>query len=330
MGLRASSLCGVLLLGVVACDDPDALDPSSDRCFPVAGSTELRRGVLPGERDQGTSLQGRPAAPARPGEKEQGGELQGGSDAVPAVRPPGEKDQGTFLGLSDLNGVTLQIDDRSIVLDRGRLVVEGATLQDAELRATTQDLRELTLSIGAVEHDGDLERIELLVDGHRVCDEGDHGVFVPGRWEESGAHVDDPTVVTYACMSGVIAKCASWGYAPWSAGTDAHQACTRLARADYCGDGTPWTLDGTTIVVYDTLGIENPVAYPGYGFEAAWGVDGAVCVDAPRYAIEDADGRAVLPACFADLPPCERLDDPAAAGALLANDSTHTPIDACD
>jgi hypothetical protein len=319
-----------MVFATFGCDEAPEAPSASARCFPVAGSTELRRGTAPGEKDQGTSLQGRAATHARPGERDQGGGLQGGS---PGIGRLGEKEQGVFLGLSDLNGVQLAIHDRSLVLADGRLALEGsapAPLDGMELRATTRDSRELLLSIGAVELVDDLERIELLVDGQSVCEPGDHGIFVPGRWNESGAHIEAEGVVTYACMSGVIAKCASWGYAPWTAGTDAHQACTRLARADYCGDGTPWTLDGTTIVVYDALGIEHAVAYPEYGFEAAWGVDGAICVDAPRYAIEDADGRAVLPECFADLPACESLDDPAATGALLANDSSNTSIRACD
>jgi ferredoxin len=34
---------------------------------------------------------------------------------------------------------------------------------------------------------------------------------------------------------------------------DHHQACTRMARADYCGDGVPWTVPGTAIDIYDHL-----------------------------------------------------------------------------
>ena len=83
-------------------------------------------------------------------------------------------------------------------------------------------------------------------------------------------------------MDGVIAKCVDWGYAPWALGADVHQSCTRLARADYCGDGRPWTLDGTTIDAYDVLGVQARLGDPSFGFEAAWGEHGAICVNETR------------------------------------------------
>jgi len=52
----------------------------------------------------------------------------------------------------------------------------------------------------------------------------------------------------------VIAKCYRWGYRPWVTGygdlATMHWTCTRLARADYCGDGVPHTRNGTTINVW--------------------------------------------------------------------------------
>ena len=57
-----------------------------------------------------------------------------------------------------------------------------------------------------------------------------------------------------------------------------HQACTRMLRADYCGDGTPHTQDGTEVDVYDTLGIQSPQADSDMTFEAAWTADGSACV----------------------------------------------------
>jgi ADYC domain len=58
---------------------------------------------------------------------------------------------------------------------------------------------------------------------------------------------------------------------------DLHQACTRMLRADYCGDGTPHTRDGTPVEIYDTVGIQLPEAGSKLSFEAAWRADGAVC-----------------------------------------------------
>jgi ADYC domain len=56
-------------------------------------------------------------------------------------------------------------------------------------------------------------------------------------------------------------------------------------RADYGGDGTGYTRDGTLVDVSDQLGIQptesNP-NHPTLEFEAAWGPDGAVCVRRTR------------------------------------------------
>ena len=51
-------------------------------------------------------------------------------------------------------------------------------------------------------------------------------------------------------------------------------------------------------------------------------------VQHPRYQIE-ASGRTVLPSCFASLPRCNSLDEASSLGAVLANRSRVTPIEAC-
>ncbi|MBV9202478.1 MAG: hypothetical protein JOY83_22635 [Alphaproteobacteria bacterium] len=61
-----------------------------------------------------------------------------------------------------------------------------------------------------------------------------------------------------------------------------YQACVRLVRADYCGDGVGYTRNGTPIDVFDAIGIQRDEIAPGMTFEAAWGPDGAVCVRHPR------------------------------------------------
>jgi hypothetical protein len=45
--------------------------------------------------------------------------------------------------------------------------------------------------------------------------------------------------------------------------------------------------------------------------------------------ISDGSGERLLPPCWADLPRCQALTDGEAAGALLGNDSRHTPLPAC-
>jgi hypothetical protein len=65
--------------------------------------------------------------------------------------------------------------------------------------------------------------------------------------------------VTFGCLnSGVIAKCLDWGYRPWLPIPEKTiEACTRMAMADYCGDGVGHTFPGTDIEIYD-FGITTP------------------------------------------------------------------------
>ena len=63
---------------------------------------------------------------------------------------------------------------------------------------------------------------------------------------------------------------------------DLHQACVRVLRADYCGDGQGHTRDGTPVDLYDRLGVQSGEPAPGMRFEAAWGPAGAVCVARSR------------------------------------------------
>jgi hypothetical protein len=90
------------------------------------------------------------------------------------------------------------------------------------------------------------------------------------------------------CTSGVAGKCVRWGYRPWEETPNGrplralHETCVHMARADYGGDGKPTTRDGTLIDVYDRYGIQMPDAEAALPFEAAWGVDGALCVAHPR------------------------------------------------
>ncbi len=90
------------------------------------------------------------------------------------------------------------------------------------------------------------------------------------------------------CTSGAQGKCVRFGYKPWARGPDgtallAHwQACIRMVRADYCGDGEPHTRDGTLIDMYDKLGIQKDEASESMEFEAGWGLEGAVCVRRTR------------------------------------------------
>jgi ADYC domain len=111
-----------------------------------------------------------------------------------------------------------------------------------------------------------------------------------------------------------------WGFGSKNVSLEPYyQACVRLVRADYCGDGIGHTRDGTPIDIFDTIGIERDDPAPGMSFEAAWGPDGAVCVRHTRLP-EVLDSAALAANC----PPLaksigETCDE--AAPALLFNRS---------
>ena len=125
-------------------------------------------------------------------------------------------------------------------------------------------------------------------------------------WDERGDRSVSSAMFTFGCTTGVIAKCYRWGYRPWVTGygdlTAMHWACTRLARADYCGDGTPHTRNGTSINVWDRLPYPGPIQ--GHGgllpplgmlFEAGWNTGGAVCLSHARWLLDP--GGVLAAAC---------------------------------
>lgn len=88
------------------------------------------------------------------------------------------------------------------------------------------------------------------------------------------------------CTGGTHAKCIRMGYRPWTTGPQGddlapyHAACTRMLRADYCGDDQATTLTGMLVDIYDRIGINASEGdtVPGLTFEAAWNAQGAICV----------------------------------------------------
>jgi hypothetical protein len=108
-----------------------------------------------------------------------------------------------------------------------------------------------------------------------------------GYWDETGKHHENGRI-TFACTNGVLAKCVRFGYKPWKTVQgrslrDFHQACTRMVRADYCGNGRAHTKDGTAINIYDRLRIQTRTPQSGMILEATWSPDGAVSIDRTRW-----------------------------------------------
>jgi hypothetical protein len=168
-----------------------------------------------------------------------------------------------------------------------------------------------------------------------LCTDGAGGpieaIPIANYWDmATGARVDDAAAVTFACRGAVLAKCVEWGYVPWRSATmcdekgnncvvkslrDHHQACTRMARADYCGNGRSYTFNDTPIDLYDRVSPKiqarttSGTAWPP---EAEWGPGGATCVgDELRLQMFDDEGIPyTFPACL------DALDDVSGCGAF--------------
>jgi hypothetical protein len=242
--------------------------------------------------------------------------------------------QGFALGNATLSGASLanlRVVKGELVAERNGVTVRGTGLTGAELLADVTDVNggatQLAYRIASVQAEvgndptgtGNtyLYNVEQWVDGANgwqpAC-----GVDADGRraaipvaalWNETASRVESTTHFTFACTTGVIAKCYRWGYRPWLTGygganfADYHQACTRMARADYCGNGTPHTREGTAINVWDRLPAPGPIQkhglLPPLGmlFEAGWSPHGAVCMSRARWLLDSLLQLEIANAC---------------------------------
>lgn len=152
-------------------------------------------------------------------------------------------------------------------------------------------------------------------------------IALRGTWNRKGTYQGNENHITFSCLSGALAKCVRLGYKPWQTVKgqslkEYHQACVRMIRADYCGDGTTHTRDGTQINLYDRLGIQKRNVVPGMSFEAAWGIDGARSIHHTRYPEALAYVQRVCPHRLANNTKTNQTAPPQFSfPALLFNDS---------
>lgn len=185
----------------------------------------------------------------------------------------------------------------------------GDDLEGAKLYATLDDGTPITLRIDDVKSHYTIypnDKIYIYTASYQkagentwelICGDdadGDPIGAIPlrGRWNyevgvpDGGSKIKDPDAITFACEGFALYKCAELGYEPWlkfgnkNVLEDHHQACTRMIRADYCGDGESWTVDGTMINVFDVFGIQKDAT--NWPTEAEWDEDGARCLSHQR------------------------------------------------
>ena len=188
------------------------------------------------------------------------------------------------------------------------LLSDGRTLRSRDMVGATLVValkgQAVRIRIDAVERDPDARNGTVWLhtlsgqaaDGtwQNLCGPGPdgrrQGFPLAGRPRADGMMEDaEPGVFELVCTSGGQGKCVRFGYRPWpgadGAGLrDLYNACIRMVRADYCGDGRGWTRTGMAIDVFDDIGIQAAETRgdPGFSFEAGWTPGGAVCVAHPR------------------------------------------------
>ena len=220
-------------------------------------------------------------------------------------------------------------------------VLEGAKLVGAALVVAVGG-QTLKVRIAGVEQDARDARGEvLLYDFRLIAPNGTEeplcaadpdgrrlGLALAGRSDPAGTlRTGDATDFELVCTAGAQGKCVRFGYAPWRRAPggrpmlDWYNACVRMVRGDYCGDGRPFTRDGTIIDIYDRIGVQKSDEDPSLSFEAAWGPDGAICVAHTRIPdIVDLDGLGrACPRLVGRLGPAACNEN--TSGALLLNRS---------
>ena len=181
-------------------------------------------------------------------------------------------------------------------------VVEGMEFEGAEMEGVLGDDQPVVLHIADIsdtEVPGMYTYLVTTPDGESICGRDAQNLPIramplPGLWDyDTGAHIADPEHLTFACRGAALAKCMEMGYSrfgTWNDGStvvqngDFHDACVRLLRADYCGNGASHTQDGTLVDVFDKKGTQTETPNSGLQFEAEWGPDGATCIRRTRWA----------------------------------------------
>lgn len=283
-------LISSLLLSLSACafedlEDLEGLDGEED--YDEIGESELAATTTNGVSLNGVSLNGV--------------SLNGVS--LNGVSLNGVSLNGVSLNGVSLNGVSLNGSQLTGVNSNGQ-TISGTSWVGAQMTGTLSDGSSLTLRIDSAaalaSPNTDVWAYGVkyaLADGSwsPLC--GTSGgapvlaIPLAGTWNcqsgvsGGGSWTGSSSGFTFGCRGTALGKCVELGYKPWKTVSgvllrDHHQACTRMIRADYCGDGTPWTQNGTQINVYDALKIQTDAKT--WPLDAKWNTAGALCINNAR------------------------------------------------
>ena len=110
-----------------------------------------------------------------------------------------------------------------------------------------------------------------------------------------------PGWVSFACVNEALGKMKFLNY--HATGSTARRKATLLMlTADYCGDGTHFTVSGVPVAWRDTAGTVLP-PFAENELEAMWDDHGAICLNTPRHV----DRSAVEARC--NIPLCDTTDE---------------------
>lgn len=280
-------LIPVLFLASVSACDPQTLLGESEEAFPTATIF------------QASDLPPTPVDSSEPGEGMNGPVLGMKCKVTPNAGT------GTVLSSGKL-ATNVELNTTNITGMADGKLISGNDFVNAQLPATLNGMPTTVLiktydpsGRARVNPDIHYYHVQVKKDGlyKDLCKEN-LAIAVAGTWNEKGAFVPPGYGTSYdftfACTGSAIAKCidqTGTQYKPWSSTLERDRlvACTRMMRADYCGNGEPHTNPGLWITFKDKA---NHRAYVSAGppsggaliwrFEAVWSTAGAECVFNPR------------------------------------------------
>ncbi len=229
------------------------------------------------------------------------------------VRLNGVRLNGVRLNGVRLNGVRLngvRLNGSELTATAGGVEVPESELIGSTWSGTLSDGDTLPIRIDEIAHDADLTIYTVryrTIDGWIDLCDGAGALAVAGTWNydegvpQGGRYRANDKDFTFACRGFAIAKCVEVGYRPWLDRAALLAGCTRALRADFCGDGTPYTVDGTVLNIYDHQGIQSDDA--AWPLEAQWDKHGAACIGAPS-ATRFFQTVDETPTCIASLRAC--------------------------